>query len=241
MKFLPTPAYLAAEKMGLPVEAPHSLKDEDLLEKVRAMTPDVFVVSSYGKLIPDAWLEIPAQLSINVHPSLLPKYRGASPINGPILNGDKETGVSIIEVVSKLDAGDIFWQRRIPLEEDMDSESLCARLANRSKEGILEVLQKIEKKTLIRVSQDESKSTLTKKLTKEDGKIEWSRGAREIGNQVRGLLPWPNAYTHYGDELMQILKARLSPIHGSEEKPGQILEIRKDGCLLIGQRGGHRA
>ncbi len=228
----PTPVRLFCEKRGIPVLAPSLLRDEKLLEKVRAIKPEFFVVASYGKIITANWLKIPSRFALNVHPSLLPKYRGAAPIHWAILNGDRETGLTIAEVTNQLDAGDIFYQTRIPLDSEIDSEELSTKLAELSREALRTVFRNIEQNKLSRTSQQESLASYARKLKKEDGIIDWQQPAASILNKVRGLLPWPIAITYYKGEPLQILKARAEDAT-SAGRPGQILEIRKEGAVVV--------
>lgn len=241
LKLQPTPVRLFCEQNQVPVEAPEKLKEEALMERVKALNPDFFVVSSYGKMIPTSWLAMPKRLALNVHPSLLPKYRGAAPVNWPILNGDPETGISIAEVTPQLDAGDIFYQKKIPLLDSMDSETLSAELSRLSLEALASVFSKIGKDALVRIPQEESLSTYARKLTKEDGLIDWRKSALEISRRVRGLLPWPGAHALFRNEPVSILKARPENQNGPALLPGQITAVEKndlkiqtgDGVLAI--------
>ncbi|MBI3313045.1 MAG: methionyl-tRNA formyltransferase [Candidatus Omnitrophica bacterium] len=233
LKTLPTPVRILAEARSLAVEAPESLKSEKLLEQVAALKPDLFVVSSYGKMIPDAWLKLPAKVALNVHPSLLPRHRGAAPINWTILEGDKETGVTIAEVTSKLDAGDIFNQLKIPVMPEANAETLSAQLADLSHKALTGVFEKIERDRLSRTTQDETKSTYARKLTKEDGAVNWNLPAIQIARQVRGLLPWPTAYAIFNQTSLQILNAKPDGTDFVGAKPGQIVEITKEEILRI--------
>ncbi len=233
LKLQPAPVRLFCEQNKISFVAPEKLKDEALITQVKSLNPDFFVVSSYGKIIPASWLSIPKQLSLNVHPSFLPKYRGASPLNWPILNGDAETGISIAEVTPQLDAGDIFYQKRIPLTEQMDSESLSVQLAELSREALACVFSKIETRTLSRMPQAEAASTYARKLTKEDGLIDWKKSAAEISRLVRGLLPWPGAYALFQGDPILILKARIDSSSGSSLDPGQVSDVDKKIFLKI--------
>lgn len=229
----PSPVRDFCDKHKIPVEAPASLKQTDLTEKVRSLKPELFVVSSYGKIIPPAWLTIPASLAVNVHPSLLPKYRGAAPIHWTVLNGEKEAGVTIAELTETLDAGDIFHQIRVPIDPAVDSETLSRRLAELSGPALASVFHQIETGTLKRLRQEESLTSYARKLKKEDGIIDWREPATAIANRVRGLLPWPVATTYFQGEILQILKARVAEVACAEGRPGQILEIQKGGALRV--------
>ncbi len=224
-------AEFAAEK-NLNTEKFSKLKDEKALERVRALHPDIFVVSSYGKLIPSSWLGIPKQVALNVHPSLLPKYRGASPLNQPILNGDEATGLSIAEVTKDLDAGDLFYQERIPLEDKIDLPRLSKLLGEISHGAVLAVLRQIEMGTLKRTPQNESESSYAPKLTKEMGRIFWSEPAEILSRKIRGLKPWPGTSVSFRGELLLIVDGEAVS-GGAGAKPGALIEIHKDGAIAV--------
>lgn len=237
LKLIPNAVRRFCLEDHLPVEAPERLKDEILLAKIKNLKPELFVVSSYGKLIPDAWLEIPSRARLNVHPSLLPNWRGAAPIHWPILNGERETGVSIAEITPELDAGDIFHQLRVPLDDKMDADELRNQLAELSSRALRQVLEAVEKGKLTRTPQDPKLATYARKLKKEDGIIDWSRPAYAIVNQVRGLKPWPTAYTHFDDSMLQILKASAEERMTANGKPGELLEVTKSAVRIQTGKG----
>ncbi len=233
----PTPVKIYAESINLAVIAPEKLKDPAVLAETEKISPDYFVVASYGKLIPPAWLKIPKKLSINVHPSLLPKYRGAAPLNWPILNGDAETGVCLMEVVDKLDAGDVFSCKKMPLTPEEDSLTLSHKLSEISYDMVMDILLKLKKGQMPeRTPQKEADMTYARKLAKEDGKIDWNLSAEEISRKVRGLLPWPGAYTFFEGQPMQILKARTSS-QGGGQKPGEMISAGKQTVLVQTGKG----
>lgn len=225
LKEIPSPVHQTALNLALPCLAPESLKAVELLEEIKALAPDLFVVSSYGKMIPTSWLKVPSLYPLNVHPSLLPKYRGAAPINWPILNGDAETGMTITEVTPKLDAGDIFYQKKIPLTGVENSESLEKVLGELSGPALLTVFQQIETGTLQRTVQYEADTCYARKLLKEDGAMDWNRSAKDLSNQVRGLLPWPSAYFSFQQETVQVLKASAAGYEGASFDPGQVVSV----------------
>lgn len=232
LKYGATVVKTFCEEYGLPVNAPESLKNPALIDAVQALSPDLFVVSSYGKFIPSSWLKIPSVASLNVHPSLLPKYRGASPLNAPILNGDKETGISIAEVTAKLDAGDVFAQTRFPLDDHMDALQLEEKLGDLSYGLLLEVMQQAEKGKLHRVPQDEAAASYAGKLHKEDGLVHFGMDALEISRRVRGLKPWPGAYLLI-EGLPFILLDVEAQSRSHESKPGTLLEIHTEGVITM--------
>lgn len=233
LKEAPTPVKAFAGKNKIPVEAAANLKSPELLRKAQDLKPELFVVSSYGKMIPADWLKIPSRLALNVHPSLLPKLRGAAPIQRAVLAGETHTGVSIAEVTNQLDAGDLFHQEKIALPPEMDAEELAVRLADLSYEILKRVFKKIELGTLTRVPQDEACASYAYKLKKEEAAIVWTASASEIAHRIRGLKPWPVAQASFKKETLQILKARPELIACAEARPGQILAIGKDGTLRV--------
>ncbi|MCM8775720.1 MAG: methionyl-tRNA formyltransferase, partial [Candidatus Omnitrophica bacterium] len=229
LKLQPTPVKVFAAQKGLRVESPDTLNSPAFQEEVVRLKPDLFVVSSYGKIIPVSWLKIPAFLALNIHPSLLPRHRGASPMQWAILNGDSETGLTIFEVTDKLDSGDIFFQSRIPLDDKINAVDLSRQLADLSYSALQEVLGQIKGNRLKRIPQDDSKSSYARKLKKEDGRICWTDPALKIHNQVRGLVPWPTAHTRLANEWIQILAASVDAGCYPDAGSGEILEIRHQG------------
>lgn len=228
----PTPVQLFAEENKLPWIAPENLKAPELFEKVQTLRPDFFAVSSYGKMIPFAWLKVPSRYALNVHPSLLPKYRGAAPINWPIILGDIETGVSIAEVTPALDAGDLFFQNRLPIPETADAVAITEILGESSRAALQEVLSLAVRGALKRVPQDHSRYNYARKLKKEDGRVDWHRSAVQIRDQVRGLLPWPAVSVSLKADNLQILKAAVILGANSNSIPGTITDIKKDAVWV---------
>ena len=237
LKLTPTPVRIYAGENCLDVVAPEKLKDPVLLAKAASLKPDLFVVSAYGKFIPSAWLKIPSKLALNVHPSLLPKYRGASPVNRPILNGDSETGVTILEVTDKLDAGDIFARERVPLGERTDAEKLSQELAELSARMLRTVLPQVESGTLKRIPQRDQDSTYADKLTKEEGRLSLNDSARSLERKIRGLKPWPGSYIPFENELLHLLEAE--PLDKRvPQKPGTLLTVERDGSMTLATGDG---
>ena len=233
LKEMPTPVRIFAEERKLPVAAPENLKSGELIQEIQNLKPELFVVSSYGKIIPSAWLKIPSRYSLNVHPSLLPKHRGAAPVNWPILNGEKETGLSIADITNRLDAGDLFYQKKISIEPQDDSQILTSKLAALSCDALKSLFEKIKNgETLNRTPQNEAQSSYARKLSKEDGQIQWTKSAEEIWNQSRGLVPWPSASFVFQNETVQILKSRVESAE-AKSIPGKIIKIQKEGPVFI--------
>ena len=193
LAFSPVKEYALTK--NLPVFQPVSLKGGEALELLRSLAPELTVVAAYGQLLPDDILNVPPLGSVNVHSSLLPQYRGAAPINWAILNGETETGVTIMYMARALDAGDIILQKSTPIGAEEDAQSLTERLAELGAEALSETVRALAAGTAARTPQDESLSTYAPKLEKGLSPIDWTRSAHEIACQVRGLIPWPCATT----------------------------------------------
>lgn len=228
----PTPVKTFAKENNLQVIDPPNLKDPAVLEQVKKLNPAYFAVASYGKMIPSAWLKTPSKLCINVHPSLLPKYRGAAPINWPILNGDAETGLSLAEVTDKLDAGDIFYQNKFTLAPNETAVTLGRKLETMSYEALKQTLLKLKAgETLKRAVQDDSKSCYARKLAKEDSIIRWNKSAAEISAKVRGLQPWPGTLTYFQGQPLQVLEVKIADEH-SKGTSGTVAQILKQSFTI---------
>ena len=215
---------------------PYDLKEKPLLEKIRALNADIFIVASYGNLIPRELLDLPRIMPIAVHPSLLPRYRGAAPINWAIMKGEKVTGVSIFKINEKIDAGEIIIQQPLEIEDGDDAVTLSEKLAHLSSSLLLKVIPSLERKTYRLIPQDESKATFAPKLKKEDGHIKWDIDAFSIRNLVRGLRPWPEAFSFYRGKLIKILEAEAVD-ETAPFGPSTIVRIEKDAIYVAAGRG----
>ncbi len=207
LAFSPVKEYALTE--NIPVFQPLSMRNGEALDLVLELAPDLTVVAAYGKILPENILNVPSYGSINVHSSLLPKYRGAAPINWAILNGEKETGVSIMYMAKELDAGDVILQKATTIGAEEDAQSLTARLAELGAEALSEAVSALEAGTAGRTLQDESLQTYASMLSKEMSPVDWTRSAHEIACQVRGLIPWPCASTDViGGETIKLFSVR---------------------------------
>jgi len=234
-----SPVAVLAEEAGVPVLQPETVRDEGVLERLRAVEADVFLVVSYGELLRREFLEIPRRECLNVHPSLLPRWRGASPIQAAILAGDRQTGVSIQRVVLELDAGDVLAARRTEILPEETAGELAARLAELSGEVVIEALAAVASDTAEFVTQDEGAVTFCKRMKKEDGRVDWQRAPGELARLVRAMNPWPGARTTLPDgHVLSIWRARVvdapSP---SASTPGTILEAGERMTVACGPRG----
>ena len=204
LQLSPPPVKVTAEKLGLPVSQP--VKIREAVEAIRAQQPDLIVVVAYGQILPKALLEIPVRGCINVHTSLLPRWRGASPIQSAILAGDAETGVTTMFMDEQLDHGDIILQRRTPIRPDDTGATLHDRLATLGAELLAETLTLTD---WPHRQQDETQVTHARKFAKEDGRIDWTKSAVEIDRQIRAFNPWPGAFTDRDGTLLKIWKVEL--------------------------------
>lgn len=228
-KLTPTPVKEYAITKNLAVYQPVSLRNEESLELVRSLKPELTVVAAYGKLLPEDILKVPPLGSINVHSSLLPKYRGAAPINWAVLNGETETGVSIMYMTKELDAGDVILQKATAIGETEDAQALTARLAELGAEALSETVKALAAGTASRTPQDHEKNTYAPMLGKELSPVDWTRPAHAVSCQVRGLIPWPCAVTDIvsGEEMK--LYAVLETGEASAARPGTIVAAGKPG------------
>jgi methionyl-tRNA formyltransferase len=223
----PPPVKVVAEEAGIPVAQPLTLKDEEFKKTIEDLKPDIGVVFAYGKIIPQWLLDVPAHGVINIHPSLLPRWRGAAPVQRPIMAGDTVTGVTIMQMVMALDAGDILLQQEVAIEPDDTTASLAPRLADIAADLIIKALDGIEAGTIAAAGQDESKVTYAQKITDDEAGIDWSQPAETIINQVRGLNPKPGAHTFAQERILKVWRASAAPDIENGE-PGTIVHIDRN-------------
>lgn len=214
----------------LPVFQPERLRRPEAVEELRRLNPDLVVVVAYGQILPRSVLEIPRFSCINVHASLLPKYRGAAPINKAIVDGEKETGVTTMLMDVGLDTGAMLVKRRTPIGPDETAGEVHDRLAQLGREAMTETLQRLCAGELTPQSQDDAASTYAPMMSKEDGLIDWRRSARQIHNQVRGLDPWPGAYSYLDGQVLKI--ARTGVVEQAGGTPGEILSADAGGIRV---------
>ena len=236
-KLTPPPVKVLAEKHGLPVLQPSKIKDAAFLASLRELSPDVIVVAAYGKILPKEVLEIPKFGCINVHASLLPKFRGAAPINWAIIAGEKETGVTIMQMDEGMDTGDILLMEKIPIEEGETAGSLHDKLSSLGARLIVKALNLLKEGRLTPRKQPEEGVSYAPMLKKEDGLLEFSRPAAELANLIRGLDPWPTAYAYFRGKLIKFFRPRVEK-GPSQGEPGEILGLDEEGYLRIGTGEG---
>ena len=225
----PPPVKECALSHNIPVFQPIKLRDGTALAQIQELAPDLIVVAAYGRILPQEILDAPAMGCINVHSSLLPQYRGAAPINWAILNGEKETGVTIMHMAAALDAGDIIAQVTTPIDSNETAPELTARLAEMGGKLLVETVAAIAEGTATRTPQDESLVTLAPMLSKELSPVDWTRSAQEIYDQIRGLTPWPGASTDaLTGEPVKLWGAQVVEGHTASH-PGVILKADNQG------------
>ena len=228
MKLLPSPVKVCALSHEIPVFQPAKMRDGEALGYLRELDPELIVVAAYGKILPSEILDYPVKGCINVHSSLLPKYRGAAPINWAILNGEAVTGVTIMHMAPALDAGDIISQASTPIGADETAPMLTARLAELGAELLVSAVEAIGAGTAARTPQDEADSTYAPMLSRELSPMDWSKPARTLHDQVRGLLPWPAAVAEFGGIRCKVFSTDI-PLQTTDAAPGIILEAGKRG------------
>ncbi len=227
-KLTPSPVKALALEHGVPVYQPLSLKDEAAQAELATLRPDVMIVAAYGLLLPRAVLELPRYGCLNIHASLLPRWRGAAPIQRAILAGDPETGITIMQMDVGLDTGAMLHRVATPIGADDTAASLHDRLAALGAAAILTALDQLQAGTLRGEAQDDALANYAKKLDKAEAAIDWSRSALELSRQVRAFNPWPVAQARLGDEVLRIWQAEaLDEAHSAS--PGQVLRAGRDG------------
>jgi methionyl-tRNA formyltransferase len=247
---VPTPVKVSAEKYNIPVYQPEKLREDENVQLIKELSPDAIVVAAYGQILPESILNIPKYGCINIHASLLPKYRGAAPIERCIIDGETVTGVTTMYMEKGLDTGDIIETSEVEISPDDTGESLRNKLSGVGAELIISTLDKLLKGTATRTKQDDSKSNYAKMLDKEMGRIDFNEDADVIERLIRGLIPWPCAYTDISGKNTKIYKAQIrtvdealkaSLLEKSPELkfvPGEIIEVTKKAFTVM---CGHNA
>jgi methionyl-tRNA formyltransferase len=232
LKLAPGPVKETAAEHDIPVFQPDKIKDKDSIDLVRGLAPDLIVIVAYGKILPKEILDIPKYGAINVHASLLPKYRGAAPVQRAILNGDKYTGITIMKVIEALDAGDIIAQESIPIYDADNAATLTERLFKLGAKLLVSVVSQIKSGKMNAVKQDDEKASYAPTLNKENGVIDWKMKAPQICDQIKAFNPWPGAYTYYKGKTLKVISAE--PMRKEGCSNGRIMEILKNRGFVVG-------
>ncbi|HST21192.1 MAG TPA: methionyl-tRNA formyltransferase [Blastocatellia bacterium] len=227
------PVKLFALERGISVHQPARIKtNEEVRAVFETIAPDACIVAAYGKILPEWLLGIPRLGCINVHASLLPKYRGAAPINWAIANGERETGVTIMQMDVGMDTGPMIARRGLVIQDDETTPELSTRLAHLGAEALSAVLPLIERGEITPTSQDEQEATYAPILKREDGLIDWRMSAREIANRVRAFQPWPGTYTQFRGSRLTFWRARETEVKSEPAEPGTITSIDKSAIIV---------
>ncbi len=233
-KIIPSAVKKTARQRDVPVFQPPSLDDAEFHQQIAEVNAEVFVVVAYGQILPRQVIEMPTKAALNVHYSLLPRLRGAAPVQRALLEDLTETGITVQYISEKLDAGDIIVQQSVAIEPDDRTPELMARLTEPGTQLLAQALDLIESDSAPRIAQNENEATYAPPLTKEDGIIDWRQPARHIVNQVRACWPWPGAVCYVGQQRLKIAKARIVSAKNHEEgNSGSIVEIPDERGLVV--------
>jgi methionyl-tRNA formyltransferase len=233
-KITHAPVKALALERGIPVYQPERLKPPEVADALRAWRADLGVVAAYGRIIPEHLLTIPRFGMLNVHASLLPKYRGAAPVHRAVINGDTQTGVTIMRVVKELDAGGMFAKVTRPIGPDETSDVVETALADLGAELLVTVVDELVPGTAREEPQDETQATYAPRLTKEEGLIDWTQSASQVHNRVRGLYPWPHAYTFFKGTRLSVLRSVVAARNAgaSSTSPGTIVGVTSEAIQV---------
>ena len=233
----PSPVKLLAQREKIPLLQPLKMKDPEFLQALAAWKPDLIAVTAFGRILPPAVLSLPPRGCINVHGSLLPKYRGAGPIQWAIINGERETGITTMLMDEGMDTGAMLLQEAIPITDDDTAGTLSPRLAELGGRLLVETIARLKAGTLVPKPQDSSQATMAPLLKKEDGAIDWTLPARVLANRVRGLAPWPGAYTSVpGGDRWTIWRAQALP-GPATKPPGVVMEVTSEAIHVATGEG----
>lgn len=231
-----TPVKEAALALGISVYQPVKVREEGFLQQLTHLAPEVIVVAAFGQILPQRLLDIPAYGCINIHASLLPKYRGAAPIQWAILDGEKETGITTMQMNAGLDTGDILEKLVVPIDDEETGGSLHDKLSAAGGKLILSTLEKLEQGLLVPVAQTEEGTCYARMLDKGMGKIDWNQGAVKLERMIRGLNPWPSAYTQLDGKTLKLWQAKVMEKEYDGE-PGQVVKAEKDAFWVKTGKG----
>jgi len=223
-----------AARRGIPTLKPVKIRTPEFLSELKAFAPDLLVVAAYGRILPDSILSVPRIAPINVHASLLPRHRGAAPVEGAILAGDAETGVTIMRIVARMDAGPMYLQRRISIESSDTQGTLKEKLAELGADAMLEAIDLAARGALVETPQDETLATYTAQVEKKDAVIDWTAGAVHIERMTRAYDPWPVARTRLGADEVLIWRAAVEDPGSSGHAPGTIVSVKPNPVVQCG-------
>ncbi|GAB4331712.1 MAG: methionyl-tRNA formyltransferase [Calditrichia bacterium] len=237
---IPTPVKARAQELGIhPILQPEKLKDEDFIRSLKSLEADLYVVVAF-RILPEAVFMMPPLGSINIHPSLLPKYRGAAPLNWAIINGDKETGVSIMKISREIDAGGLLAQQRVEIAANETVGELHDRLAALGAEMLIDVIEQVREGTIKPIPQNDEAATPAPKITKEMCHLNFAQPADSVKNWIHGLSPFPAAHAEYQGKKVKIYRAEVESLQVIEDRPGTVLEANGYRLIVACQPGSLR-
>jgi methionyl-tRNA formyltransferase len=238
LKITPTAVKSKAGELGIKTFQPAKVNSKESIESLKKLNADLFIVVSFGQILSKLVLSLPKLYCLNIHASLLPKYRGAAPINWAIANGEKETGVTIMRMNEKMDEGDVILKEILPVSEQDDAIILSEKLSIKGANLLLDAIRLIRDNEVEFTTQDHNKATYAPKLKKEDGLINWADSADEICNRIRAFAPWPGCFTSLDKKMLKIWKAKpVVESNDKKSKPGAILKTSKNGILVKTGKG----
>lgn len=236
-RLAPPPIKVLALQAALPFLQPVKMKDQAFLDALRSWAPDLIAVTAFGRILPPVVLDLPPLGCVNVHGSLLPKYRGAAPLQWAIINGETETGITTMLMDPGLDTGPMLLRETVPIHPTDTAGDLAARLAPLGGRLLVETIVGLRNGTVRPIPQDHAHATLAPLLKKEDGILNWEGEGTALANRIRGLTPWPGAYTYHGEERWQVWRAQAAPVGCAEAEPGTILAVTKDALRIATGKG----
>jgi len=228
----PSEVGAVAEKHAIPTLKPSKIRTLEFLSELKAFDPDLLVVAAYGRILPNSILDVPRIAPMNVHASLLPRHRGAAPVEGAILAGDAETGVTLMRIVERMDAGPMYFQRKLPIEPHDTQGTLKEKLAELGASATLEAIDLAARGALVETPQDEALATYTAQVEKENAIIDWTASSAQIERMTRAYDPWPVARTRLGSDEVLIWRAEVED--GSNGSPGTIVSVRPNPVVQCG-------
>ncbi|MGY4689772.1 methionyl-tRNA formyltransferase [Salibacterium sp. K-3] len=234
----PPPVKVTAEQHGLPVLQPESLKVEENIQAVKEMNPDIIITAAFGQMLPEALLTYPPFKAVNVHASLLPKYRGGAPIHQAVMDGAEKSGVTIMYMAEEMDAGDILSRREVPITETDTAGTLHDKLSSTGRDLLLETLPRLHNGEIIPELQNPEEATFAPNIKRGRERIDWNHPGYVVYNQIRGMNPWPGAYTVYKGKMFKVWESEKTEKLSSQNKtPGTILSLEEDGIVTAAGDG----
>lgn len=239
-ELIPSPVKVCAMEHGIPVMQPRRIKTPEAVAELKSYPADVYVVAAFGQILSQEILDIPRYRSLNIHASLLPKYRGCSPIQHVIIDGEEKTGITIMQMDAGIDTGDMLYKKEIDILPEDNYETLHDKLMVLGGEAIVEALVLLEEGKLVPKKQNGEESCYAPMIDKKMGKVDFSKSAVEIDRLIRGMTPWPSAYTSYNGKQLKIWKAVPEGTDGQSAEPGTILSVEKDSVVVAAGKGSLR-